>query len=131
MRALEDRGFVLFDDVSAAPIGNGSLQMKGTIECLGGIEVTVDKILRVEEQPKGEPTVQTIDYHYNARLKGVGNILRYDSPHFDHNGYHHVHRFDVFNGDNTGTLTECEWPTLGRVLEELEQWYYDNQDRLS
>lgn len=130
MRALQDRGFVLFDDVTAAPIGNGLLEMTGRIECLGGIEVTVEKILRMEKQPKGEPTVQTTDYHYNARLKGVGNILRYDSPHVDHNGFHHVHRYDVFSGDSDGTVQACLWPTLGQVLEELEEWYYDNRDKI-
>jgi hypothetical protein len=130
MRGLVDRGFVLDDGVAVTPLGNGTLLMEGTITCLGNIEVTVEKILQVTKQPKGEPVVQTIDYHYNARVRGVGNVLRYDYPHPDHNRFHHVHRYDVFNGDEDGSVEACEWPTLGQVLDELEEWYYENRENL-
>lgn len=130
MRDFVARGFVLSDNVAAAPLGNGKLSMEGIIECLGDIDITVEKILEVTPQSKREPTVQTIDYHYNARIRGRGNILRYDSPHPDHNQFHHVHRYDVFNADDDGTVTECEWPHLGDVIGELEEWYYDHRNDL-
>ncbi len=130
MRGLMDRGFVLSDNVSIGPLGNSYLLMEGPIECLGDIEVTVLKILQVTPQPKGEPLVQTIEYSYNARIRGLGNILRYDSPHPEHNRFHHVHRFNVFDGDEEGEVEECAWPTLGQALDELEEWYYDNRDEL-
>lgn len=130
MRDLVARGFVLSDDLAIAPYGNGYLAMQGTVQCLGDIEVTVEKILQLSEQKSGEPTVQTVEYHYNARLRGFGNILRYDSSHPTHNQFHHVHRYDVFTTDDEGTVEECRWPTLGKVLDELEEWYYDNRERL-
>lgn len=131
MRDYVTRGFVLSDSVTAFPLGNGNLAMEGVIQCLGGIEITVEKILTVTPQANNrEPTVQTTDYNYNVRLRGQGNVLRYDSPHPDHNQFHHVHRFDVFNGDDEGTVSECSWPTLGEVIGEVEEWYYDNRDNL-
>ncbi|MEO6878706.1 MAG: hypothetical protein ABI205_09515 [Gemmatimonadaceae bacterium] len=132
MRDYVTRGFVLSDDVAATPVGNGNFIMEGTIRCLGDVDITVEKILEVTPQDGNrEPTIRTIDYHYNARIRGVGNILRYDYPHPDHNKFHHVHRYDVFNGDDVGTLTECNWPHLGEVIGELEAWYYENRDRLT
>ena len=74
---------------------------------------------------------QFVDRGYNASLSGIGNIARFDSPHKDHNHFHHVHRYDVFNHDSEGTLESCEWPTLGEVLGELETWFYAHYDRLS
>jgi hypothetical protein len=90
----------------------------------------VHKIIQVLPQPKGEPLVQTVDYSYNARVRGLGNIFRYDFPHSDHNRFHHVHRFDAFADHEQETVQECEWPTLGQVLEELERWYYLNREQL-
>lgn len=56
---------------------------------------------------------------YNVRIQGVGNVVRYDSGHIDHNTDHHVHHYDVLNGDRTGTVTiygEAGWPTLAEVI---------------
>ncbi len=128
MRDLVDRQFVLSDDLAVSPFGNGYLIMQGTVQCLGDIEVTVEKLLILADLKSGEPTVQTVEYRYNARIRGVGNIVRHDGPHSTHNQFHHVHRYDVFNGDEEGTVKECEWPTLGQMLYNLEEWYYANYD---
>ena len=129
MRDCVTRGFVLSDNVVAIALGNGNLLMEGPIECLGDIDITIEKILEVTGQAKRR-SIRTVEYHYNAHVRGLGNILRYDSPHPDHNQFHHAHRFDVFNGDRDGQVSKCEWPHIGAVIGEVEQWYYDNRDCL-
>lgn len=71
--------------------------------------------------------IQTVAYRYNARRPGSGVILRYESPHSEtHRPNHHGHRYDVLNGDPEGTIADCEWPVLRRVIEELRDWYCAN-----
>lgn len=130
MGQFASRGFVLENTLVLNPIGAGVLTLSGVVSCSGGIVLDVLKILRVEGVD-GDAVVQTMVYNYNARLKGIGNILRYDSPHEDHNRFHHVHRFTVFDGDHDGWVGQCEWPTLGDVITELEAWFYQHYERLT
>lgn len=132
MHQLRAEGFVLDDGVEFQPYGSGYIVMAGRITCAGGIHVDVSKVLRVERE-SGVAWVQTIEYSYNAVLPGRGAILRYDSPHESHRPHHHVHRYDVLAGDKDGTVdatSDTDWPTLGEVLTELRDWYYDNYERL-
>lgn len=132
MAHLEARGFVVSNGLSIEPYGNRSMLISGEIECLGGISVTVHKVLTLLDGEGGNAIVQTTDYRYHAWLRGRGNILRYDSPH-PHRPHHHVHRYDVLSNDRAGTIYEVparEWPTLGEVLHEIEGWYYENYARL-
>ena len=126
-------GFVLADNLVFIAIGN-LIYLNGTIDCLGGIRLQVEKEIAILEESGSEALVQTASYSYHAYLPSVGNILRYDSPHATHNQEHHVHRYDVLHGDKKGELTfllsEDERPTLGEVIKEEEQWYYDNYDAL-
>ena len=120
-------GFVLQDGVTFGPFGDGFFKMSGTIECVGPIIIEVEKLLAVVD-PK-IPTVQTCAYSYNAALRGVGNIVRYDSPHPTHHCYHHAHRYAILTGDRDGTVEIIEddgWPTIGDLIGELETWYYGN-----
>lgn len=140
MERLRKEGFILSDNLEFRVLGNGLIELEGLIECLGGIRVEVDKLIEVISGDGPDALVQTARYSYNASLAGRGNILRYDNPHKDrggdspdHHKDHHVHRYDVFVGDRSGTVAvhgPDGWPTLGEVLCELRDWYYANIDRL-
>ena len=83
-RFLRD-GFVRSENLFFDDLGNGLIELGGEVECVGDIYIDVQKTLEIVSGDGANATVQTINYSYNAYLKGVGNILRYDSPH-DHNG---------------------------------------------
>lgn len=123
--------FVLEDTTMWVLIGQGQLQLVGEIRCLGGIVIDVDKYLVQLDGEGPNATVQTTDYSYNVYIQGLGNIFRYDSAHHDHHSFHHVHRYDVFNGDREGTVERCEWPTLGEVIERAAEWYDANFEQLA
>ncbi len=127
-RFLAD-GFVIRDGTGLFAYGAGLFLLDGLIECLGGILLEVRKVLRHMDGRGASMRVQTVLYSYNALLPGRGCILRYDSPH-EHRPTHHVHRYDVLNGDKIGRIEPCAWPHLGDVVEELRTWYYDNFDKL-
>jgi len=132
MGQFVSEGFVLSDGLSLYPVGQGLLVISGEVRCLGGIVLNVAKVLEIVRNDSNNPIVQTVAYSYNASLEGVGNIVRYDSPH-DHRPHHHVHRFDVLNGDSDGTVDDVKddgWPTIGDLLSELRDFYYANFDRL-
>jgi hypothetical protein len=127
-------GFVRSENLSFNDLGDGFIEMEGVIECDGGIYIEVRKRIEILDGDGADALVQTVDYSYNAAIRGVGNILRYDSPHPDHNREHHVHRFDVFAGVERRPpifiLDESARPTLGEVIEEVQAWYYANLDQL-
>ncbi len=117
----------------------------GDIGCLGNILITVEKYLAIVT-PDATPAevldgdhdvvVQTIAYAYHASVRGHGAILRYDNNHPwpRHADDHHVHRCDWrYPDDDPGRVEwvgEARWPTLGEVVREVMDWYYDNRDQL-
>ena len=127
--------FVLSENLSFEDLGDGFLILEGRIECVGNIYIDVFKRIEILEGDGANALVQTIDYSYNAVVRGIGNILRYDSPHPDHNHEHHRHYFDVFNREEilppTFIADEHQRPTLGEVIEEVRGWYFDNLDELT
>ena len=129
MGRFVDSGFILENTLTIASTGNRLILMKGSLPCLGEIRLDVEKLLKVVEGTGMNALVRTVEYRYNASIF-LGNIFRYDSPHPDHNQFHHVHRFDVFGGDFEGTIGRSDWPHLGDVIDELEEWHYANYDRL-
>lgn len=132
MQQFRSRGWVVSDNLEFSTIGKGYFLFVGVIECAGDIVVDVRKELRAVDGAGADIRVETASYSYNAKVRGRGNILRYDGPHA-HRPVDHVHRYRVFDGDDEGTIEEIaprQWPTLGQVLEELEQWYYAHADRL-
>lgn len=135
MQQFVSRGFVLSNELSFWPYGEGSVLITGAIRCVGGIVVSVFKVLSVVGGDSRNPLVQTTAYSYNAYLEGIGNLVRYDSPHSaEHRPVHHVHRYDVLRGDLEGTVVEVAedaWPTIGDLLTELQDFYYDNFNTLS
>lgn len=126
MEQLRRGGFVLSDDLDVIAV-EGHLTLQGRIYCKGGIQIDVNKRLRLDTED-GHDTVQTVAYGYNVSLQNLGNIFRYDSPHPTHNREHHVHRYDVLSGDTNGTVEidyrEDGWPTLRQVVDEAAEWYY-------
>lgn len=135
-RATEDfvrGGFVTRNGVAIQQYGPGVLLIQGEYECAGGIVLEVWKELLVSEGRGERALVRRGNYSYNARLRGRGNILRYDSPH-EHRACHHVHRFDTLDsGREEITLLQDEddTPTLGDVLNELQAWHDRNAHQLS
>jgi hypothetical protein len=104
----------------------------GAVTCLGGVALEVNKVLAILGGDGADATVQTVAYTYHAHVAGRGNIFRYDSPHSDHNQFHHVHRYH-YDGDGGDQVTELDWeqvPTLAEVIEELREWVYQRWDRL-
>lgn len=106
------RGFIALNELVIEAYGNQHLTITGSLHCLGGIIIDVAKILQIVDEQGGEARVKTVWYRYHAKIQGVGNVLRYDSPHA-HRNFDHVHRFDVF-GDGSETVEESNWPHLGR-----------------
>ena len=135
MQQFVARGFVLSNELAFLPYGQGLFVITGDVRCLGRIILRVAKVLHVVGGDENNPLVQTVAYSYNAFVEGVGNILRYDSPHAEeHRPVHHVHRYDVLNGDVEGTVDEVPedlWPTIGEVMAELESFYYENFNKLT
>ena len=125
-------GFVVSDGLSIVPIGGGIL-IEGIVDCLGHIRIEVDKRL-VFVDSGDDPLVQTTDYRYNVSIAGVGVMFRYDSPHPDHRQEHHVHRYDVLNGDLEGTIEfiydEEERPVLAEIFEEASDWFFEHIEEL-
>lgn len=123
---------MLSDTISVKRAPHG-LIIEGTITCLGGIYIEVDKTVRTFEDD-GETMAVRDEYTYNVVLQGQGNIFRYDGPHPVHHQFHHVHRYDVLDGDREGAIERIEeeddTPTLGQVVDEAEQWYYDHLSEL-
>jgi hypothetical protein len=133
MAQMRRGGFVVSDTLTFTPLP-GSILLEGTIRCRGGIYIDVRKRLNVLDGEGANALVQTASYSYNVALEGKGNIVRYDSPHRTHRQFHHVHRYDVLEGNIDGTVErtpEDDWPTLGEVLREAEAWYYDHYDALN
>ena len=145
MERLRRDHFIVEDDLTLdANLVDGSPQilMKGRIRCAGNIFVDVRKTLRVLDKDEPDPFVQTVAYTYHARVDGVGDILRYCSPHVDHRRFHHKHAFDTFAGesdthsvdDEPGSCeatSDTHWPTLGQVLHEVKDWYFENISELA
>lgn len=127
--------FIEHDGLAFEPVeGTDAIVLQGEIKCQGRIAISVFKILLIVGGSDRTALVQTVDYSYNVRVEGVGNVLRYDSAHPDHNCDHHVHHYDILNGDRQGRVTlhgEAGWPTLGEVIAEVRSWYWENHDAIA
>lgn len=124
-------GFVRSENLSFNDLGDGFIELEGIIECVGNVNIDVYKRIQILKGDGPNALVQTVDYSYNAYVDGIGNILRYDSPHPDHYREHHVHRFDTASKHEITVdfiLKEEDRPTLGEIISEVEHWYYDNAD---
>lgn len=136
MDQIRARGFVGTETLEFWEVGDNVLALTGEIACRGLIVVRVEKYLDVLEGEGWNAYVQTFEYSYNAHVRGLNNILRYDNTHIypGHEDAHHKHEYDWRTGEELpGSPTWVGvnfWPTLGEVLEELEWWYWDNRNSL-
>ena len=136
MDQMRADGFVGEDTLALEPIGAGLMVMFGEIACLGRIVVRVEKYLEVSEGEGLDALVQTVEYKYNASVRGRNNVLRYDNTHAypGHAYARHRHGYDWKTGEQPeipAWVGEHRWPTLGEVLEELRQWYWENREDLA
>lgn len=143
MGQLRASGFVGADNLRL--IAQPSLiLMIGDVGCLGNITITVEKYLAIVT-PTANPSevlagdhdvvVETIRYAYHAQVSKHGPILRYDNNHPwpRHGDNHHVHRCDWRKQDDSGRVEwvgAAHWPTLGTVVNEVMDWYYEHRDEL-
>ena len=140
-------GFHLASDLVIDPHPD-LIHLSESIFCLGGITVKFDERLRFLRErwrirrSDDHARVGLIWYSYNVSVGRGGTVFRYDSPDTDvgrnaapHHSFHHRHRFDAFGTWNEiappRQVQERDVPTLRQVLREAEQWYWDNQERLS
>lgn len=125
MRDFIHGGFVVRDGVTFGEPKGGYITVQGQVQCLGGINIDVDKKLRIIGGTGGNTRVKTSEYSYNLSVSGRGNRFRYDSAH-NHRMHHHVHRFDS-EGRETGLYDIYDVndvPTLGDVIEEAWNYFY-------
>lgn len=134
------RGFCRDHVAHFTPIPPDMFWFVGWIACKGSILITFEKKLLAVDEREAELRVQTEMYAYNASIQGGHNILRYDNQHPErlypgHNDPHHKHLFDWTTDANlSGSpfwIGESNWPTLGEVVGELEQWHADHYAQLS
>lgn len=133
-----DSGFVGFETLEFNPIPKGFL-LEGEIACQGEIIITVEKFLEILSGEKDNATVQTVWYAYNASVRNRGTIFRYDNQDDDylrpgHLDEHHKHLFDWSTGQelagSPSWVGSNNWPTLGDVIQELEEWYWEHHSEL-
>lgn len=146
---FQARDFVSRHTLNFSQYGN-SIQLSGEIACLGNIVIQVQKILDVVEPPQvvrynvapllqkpaREWTVQTSEYSYNVSLQGHSNLFRYDNTDdfwvkdSNHPDKHHKHLYDWQTGrqlpDSPVWVGREGWPTLGAVIDEASDWYYEH-----
>lgn len=131
-------GFLLSPGGLRTIVRSYGVETIGELECEGGIRIDVEEHLQKRRSwVSRTDAVQLGYYRYNARLsgrsRGVGLIFRYNSPHEDHNHFHHVHRYDTLGtGEEILPPREMrpdEVPTLREILAEAERWHYDHPDR--
>jgi hypothetical protein len=137
MARHERDGLVVAHDLRLIDVPIGVL-IVGRIRCQADMLIDVDKILRVHSGEGQTAIVQTDSYSYHALVEGLGNLLRYCSPHNDaahpdHRPYHHKHVFDPLSGDAAGCVEEIEadeWPTLSEVIHEVCGWYFEHSSEV-
>lgn len=130
MDQLRATDFIGNDSLEIPPFESGLFKIRGEISCLGNIAVRVEKTLVVlGEEGETDPLVQTVDYAYNASVRGYKSFLRYNNLHTvpGHKDAHHKNSFDWQTEEHLpGSpewVGEAGWPTLGEYLEEVREWY--------
>ena len=125
-------GFVV-DDQSRFTFLPRAVVLEGTIACIAGIALDVRKEIEVLSGRGLAARVQTRQFRYHAWVRGVHNILRYESAH-EHREHAHKHVYDTFGtgreAEIVDLLAENDVPTLGEVLRELQGWHEANAARL-
>lgn len=131
MEQFYREGFVESDALELASAGDGLFLLQGTVSCLGGLVCTVEKWMEtVDDADPGNPRIKTFRYSYDVSLSGSCNLFRYDNAdHHGHEDSHHRHEFDPVTGAQVAGspkwIGAARWPTLGEVLREMSDWYWN------
>jgi hypothetical protein len=132
MRTLLTGGFVIEDRCQFTLLPHVVI-LEGTIVCLDAITLEVRKEIGVLEGRGMAALVQTRRFRYHAWMRGVHNILRYESGH-EHRPHAHKHLYDNFGYGSEREIIELaseeKVPTLTEVIRELQRWHEDNAGRL-
>lgn len=105
--------------------GDILVRMSGEIYCLHNIVVGIEKYMETRRTSNGKLQVRSFSFRYNAKVRGKGNVLRYDNGHRDTPHEFHRHVFDVNDGKQLrrDILTLEEMPTLAEMLDELQMLF--------
>ena len=89
------------------------LTLKGT-----KIFIKIEKDIYIKEGVR-KKVAKLYAYSYHSWFKETNkNILRYCSPHEDHNKFHHRHDY-THDPMRTIKINEDEWPHVSEFLEEI------------
>jgi len=132
MTELLDEGFVV-EDRCEFTILPSVILLQGAIVCLDSLTLDVDKEIAVLEGRGRTARVQTRRFRYHAWLRGVHNVLRYESAH-EHRPIAHKHVYATFGDGREREIIELvnedDIPTLGEVIRELQVWHQENASRI-
>lgn len=108
--------------------------LQGVIVCLDGITLDVEKEISVLDGRGMTARVQTKRFRYQAWVKGVHNILRYESGH-EHRPEPHKHIYNTFGDGREIEVIDLDdedtIPTLGEAIRELQNWHEENAARIT
>lgn len=136
---FKDRDFVGKENLCFTPSAQG-IFLEGEIGCLGNIVIAVEKFLEILDGDRNDAMVQTLWYSYNVFIRGQYNLFRYDNQDDDflrpgHQDEHHKHCFDWRTGEEVvGSpiwMGVDKWPTLGQVIAEVEDWYWEHREDIA
>lgn len=136
MDQFRSSGFIGEDTLAFDFIAANLLRIKGEISCRGDVVIRVEKNLVVIDDGTTDPLVQTVDYAYNASVRGENSFLRYNNLHVlpGHQDAHHKNFFDWKTEKHLPGSPEWVgvegWPTLGEFIEEVEHWYWEHKEEL-
>lgn len=132
MADLMAEGFVVEDQCQFTFLPSVIL-LQGTIVCLDGITLDVEKVIAVLDGRGMTARVQTRMFRYHAWVRGVHNILRYESAH-EHRRHAHKHVYATFGDGREVEIIELaeedRIPTLGEVIRELQVWHQEHAVRI-
>ena len=132
MQSVRKGGFVHHDTLRFEVLPN-EFVLSGEIACLGQIVIQVEKHLAIIGGDYDDPLVQTIQYRYNASVRGWDTFLRNDNshPYPGHPDDHHRHVEDLWTGEKlVEWVGEARWPTLTDFVNDVQDWYYAHRDKL-
>lgn len=133
MAEFLDEGFVI-EDATAFVVQQPVTRLAGTVICIDAVTIDVEKELVVLDGRGRNARVQTRKFRYHAWVRGVHNILRYESGHKTHRRHPHKHEFNTFGDGRESSVTdlhdEDSIPTLGEVIREVQEWHAANASRL-
>jgi hypothetical protein len=84
------------------------------------VRVDIRKEVEIDDSSPNRLRARTIGYSYSVNLPNPDgrNLIRYCSPHIDHNKFHHKHDFTK-KPPQTIRIGDDEYPHVGEFLNEV------------